>query len=388
MSDQAITPTKLPRHKSDRHQSGYVYEASNAFHVRYYTTEIVDGKSKRVQRSKWLCTKDRNTGHGSKTAKAVQMLAADHMRTINAPSRVITGDDCKIVDFYTNRYLPRIQTRLKPSTLRGYKQVWEQHLKGHFAGLTLQGYESKLGQRFLQSLTDTQNRTTLKHIKAVAGAIFKRAKLDEIIPSNPWRDVEIPEDAKEPANTPHYTMEQAEDMITALVEHVDGQLVIALAFFLGLGPAEISGLQWGDIDNESISIRRNKVTNCGVGSPKTPSRIASVPLIGQVRIPLLLWRAKSQDVSDGAWVIPDLHNLTERVIKPCVRKSGCKWHGLYAGRRGACTAVIEATNGNYAVAQALLRHKSMTTTLNVYKKAITKGAFQTGMKQLEASLSK
>ena len=86
MSDQAITPTKLPRHKSDRHQSGYVYEASNAFHVRYYTTEIVDGKSKRVQRSKWLCTKDRNTGHGSKTAKAVQMLAADHMRTINAPS--------------------------------------------------------------------------------------------------------------------------------------------------------------------------------------------------------------------------------------------------------------------------------------------------------------
>jgi len=49
---------------------------------------------------------------------------------------------------------------------------------------------------------------------------------------------------------------------------------------------------------------------------------------------------------------------------------------LYAGRRGTCTLIIEATGGNYTVAQALLRHKSMTTTLNLYKKQITPEAFQ------------
>jgi hypothetical protein len=46
---------------------------------------------------------------------------------------------------------------------------------------------------------------------------------------------------------------------------------------------------------------------------------------------------------------------------------------------------IEATNGNYAVAQALLRHKSMTTTLTVYKKQITPDAFRAGMKLLQGS---
>ena len=61
---------------------------------------------------------------------------------------------------------------------------------------------------------------------------------------------------------------------------------------------------------------------------------------------------------------------------------------LYAGRRCAATAVIEATVGNYAIAQALLRHKSMTTTLNVYKKAITPEAFRSGMKLLEQSIEK
>jgi integrase len=64
--------------------------------------------------------------------------------------------------------------------------------------------------------------------------------------------------------------------------------------------------------------------------------------------------------------------------------SGLTWKGLYAGRRGACTAVIEATGGNYAVAQALLRHKTMDTTLRVYKKQITPQGFKDGMELFSA----
>jgi hypothetical protein len=93
----------------------------------------------------------------------------------------------------------------------------------------------------------------------------------------------------------------------------------------------------------------------------------------------------------------DLHNAVSRIIIPhvmgerrCVscgctpKPSGVTWKGLYSGRRGACTITIEATKGNYAVAQALLRHKSMKTTLDVYKKQITPEAFTEGMKLLEA----
>jgi hypothetical protein len=39
------------------HQQGYI-EALNAFHVRYYVIETVDGKPKRVQRSQGFCAKD------------------------------------------------------------------------------------------------------------------------------------------------------------------------------------------------------------------------------------------------------------------------------------------------------------------------------------------
>lgn len=387
---------------NQQHQRGYIYEAFNAFHVRYYATENRDGVLARVQKSHKLCRKE--GPYKSATCRAVKNLAENFLHDkVNAPAQITDSSDMKIVDFWTNKYLPLMKSRLKASTLRGYQQIWRTQLQQHFGDSTLQSYERKRGQLLLKSLADAQkhNKTTLKHIRSVASAIFAEACEQMIVSVNPWKDMPMPSGAREPENTPHYTIEQAENMVTALVDHVDAQLVIALACFLGLGPAEISGLQWGDVDGGWIHIRRNKVLG-KVGAPKTKERAASIPIIDQVRVPLELWRTNSESTGDGDWIIPDLHNLTERVIKPHVRgrskgvcpwcgkkprASGVEWKGLYSGRRGACTAVVEATNGNYAVAQALLRHKSMTTTLNVYKKAITQGAFQAGMKQLEAAVT-
>jgi hypothetical protein len=82
-----------------------------------------------------------------------------------------------------------------------------------------------------------------------------------------------------------------------------------------------------------------------------------------------------------------LDSLAQRVIIPKLN-NGLRWKGLYAGRRGACTAIIEATNGSYAVAQAVLRHKTMDTTLRVYKKQITPQGLLAGMNQFQKSLVK
>jgi integrase len=406
MSHQAITPTKLKRPKAERHQRGYIYEAHNAFHVRYYVNEIVNGVPERVQRSKRLCDKNRNTGHGSPSAKAVQILAEDHMRGINtavAPTRA----DMPVTEFWEKIYLPHCekvlpltgQPRLKASTLRGYKTIWKTHLSEHFGSITLQRYDPDRASMLLDSLTGSMNSTSLKHLRAVASAIFKRAVKEKLLKVNPWAGVPMPDDAIEPKNTAHYTPEQAEDMVTALVDHVDAQLVLTLACFLGLGPAEISGLQWNDIDSTSIHIRRNRIRGEAT-STKNKWRAASLPIIDQVRVPLELWRAKCEDTSDEGWLIPDLHNLTGRVIIPhvkgdreCVRcaktpkPSGVTWVGLYGGRRGAITMALEAT-GNVAVAQRLARHKTADTTLRVYNKGISEKGFLTGMQTFQKSLSK
>ena len=88
-----------------QHQVGYIYEAFNAFHVRYYATENRDGKLVRVQKSHKLCRRDEKK-YKSATCRAVKNLCEDFMKDkVNAPSRVITDVDVKIVDFW-NENLP------------------------------------------------------------------------------------------------------------------------------------------------------------------------------------------------------------------------------------------------------------------------------------------
>jgi integrase len=391
-----------------RHQRGYIYEASGAFHVRYYVTEIVEGKPLKKQRSHLLCRKDRNTGHGSPSAMAVRSLCENFMRTINEREQapLQQAQDLMVVDFWGTQYLPYCEkewkgTGMRASTLSGYKQLWQHHLKHHFGTITLQNYTADHARKFLSSLKTKHGKNTLRHIRALASAMFSEAIERGLRNDNPWR-VRLPKDCKESKATEHYTMEEAENLISTLVDHVDAQLVLALSCFLGLGPAEIAGLQWGDVDSDWIHIRRNKPVHAHgkVGPPKTAERMAAVPIIDHVRVPLELWRAKCVDTSHGAWVIADLPNMLNRVILPhvkggreCVpcgivpKASTVDWKGLYAGRRGAITAIIEATNGNYAVGQAVARHKSMTTTLNVYKKQITRQGLLAGMEQFQKSLN-
>jgi integrase len=378
-----------------RHQTGYIFESkSGAFHVRYYTTEIVDGQPRRVQKSHLLCRKDNK--HFSKTCKAVKLLRDDFMRTVNAASGQANEQDMRVVDFWEQYYLPFVEQNMKPSTVSGYKQIWGQHLKAHFGDMTLQGYRTHVGSQFLLGLTKTQGRRTLNHIRSLASGLFTHAINMGRLESNPWRDVRILGKVAQPKPTAHYTLEEAENIISALVSRVDCRLMIALSFFAGLRPSEIEGLRWEDFDiavpAAAMHIRRACV--CGVvGIPKTPESLATLPLLPQVTIPLTLWRQKCGNPTDG-WLFANergkpqnLKDVVSRTIRPTLQKAGIEWKGLYAGRRGAATAIIGLTGGNYAAAQELLRHKHMSTTLQFYKKQ-TQNALGDGLKALQAAASK
>jgi integrase len=385
-----------------RIQRGNVYEASGSFYVRYYTGRIVPNKNGgtiRETKSERLCEK--NDKYYSRKSRAVKLLAANFMNTVNqeqaSKHAVNYAVDMPVLDFWEKVYLPHCeavikgQPRKKPSTVRGYKQIWNQHLKDHFGRMTLKEYEPSMGTRFLDSLTATQNKNTLRHIKALGCSLFKRAVNEQRVKVNPWHDVQMPDDAIDGASTQHYTWEEAENIISALVDHVECQLIVALACFMGLRPGEIEGLKWEDFDEEWLHIRRSVVRG-QVGTPKTEESLASIPVMDAVRVPLELWRKKRGKPTEG-WLFPTeantpaaLNNFINRVIKPTLKKEGIEWRrgGLYCGRRGAATEVIEKT-GNVALAQALLRHKNMGTTLTFYKKRISDRAFLTGMKSLQAA---
>src|SRR5208283_2558418 len=360
---------------------GTIIEASGVFYIRYSagTTISATGKPRPMQKTHRLCSKD-DRHYCTKAkgrnvpCKALRLLADEFMLGINQQREDATGEDVPIATFWEKQFLPHCEAvviggrpRRRPSTLKGYKQIWAQHLKAHFGSRTLQEYRAAWGSAFLDSLTATQGRNTLRHISALASSIFSRAVAEQRLRSNPWNDVQFPESTA-PANTPHYTWEEAENVISALVDRVDCQLVMALACFAGLRPNEIAALRWEDVDGEWLHIRRG-IVGGKLDTPKTADSIRSIPLLPHVCVPLELWRQKSKNTS--GWIFPsegtltsgriiapemqhlaggpspvDLHNLVKRVIKPAVEKAGLQWKPIKAGRTGAATAIIERSHGN------------------------------------------
>ncbi|GAC1427851.1 MAG: hypothetical protein NVS9B5_00020 [Terriglobales bacterium] len=266
-----------------------------------------------------------------------------------------------------------------------------------------------MGSAFLRGLTGTQRKSTLRHIKALGSSIFAYAVAEDLISINPWSGVQIPKEAVESARTNHYTMAEAENIISALVDHVDCQLIVSLACFLGLRPGEIEALRWEDFDSSTLHIRRNVVRGI-LGTPKTEESSDSLPLIDRVRIPLELWRQKCGGPTEG-WLFPStgvltakrigttelaylvgkaapmaLNNIVNRKIKPVLGAEKITWKegGLYCGRRGAATTIIELSKGNIALGQRLLRHKDAATTTRFYKKQISDMALREGIKLLDA----
>lgn len=371
--------------RRERHQTGHIYAASDSFYVRYWTTEITEGQPKRVQRSEWLCNKDAQ--HFSATSKPVKQKRDEVMAKINA-AKPGANDGVTVPAFWAGVYLPFAEKNLAHSTRQGYNQIWSQHLAGHFGETKLCDYTTGMASRFLTALAEKYSRRTLNHIRSCASAVFSHALNLEYVDANAWHGAKALGKIRDTEGTAHYTLEEAENIISALVDHVDAQLAFALAFFLGLRPSEIAGLQWGDVDGSYLHIRRAYVRG-EVGPTKTPESVAALPIIQPIAGLLALWRPECPTTGEG-WMFPnernrprDFRDFTQKVMRPAVQAKGLIWKGLYAGRRGAGTMLVELT-GNLVAAQELLRHKSLTTTAMFYKKR-TQSALVSGMKLLEAA---
>jgi hypothetical protein len=104
-----------------RYQEGHLVKRFGGWHVRYYVTE----NGTRKQKSHRLCADQQKKSH-------VKQLWDEFLRTqVNIGAQ--NSGPMRVVEFWDRVYLPFIESsNLKPSTIHGYKQVWNQHLKSHF----------------------------------------------------------------------------------------------------------------------------------------------------------------------------------------------------------------------------------------------------------------
>ena len=117
----------------ERIQKGSIIQIGTSFYVRYWCDGTKkDGPPGRVQRSEFLCEKDAQ--HHRADCKAVKLLCDEVMLHINSPRKTVSAD-ITVEKFWEAVYLPwareinpRVgESNLRPSTIAGYEQIWEQH---------------------------------------------------------------------------------------------------------------------------------------------------------------------------------------------------------------------------------------------------------------------
>lgn len=367
--------------RARRHQEGYLYTRGNFWYLRYYEPiRQADGSILSVQRTHKLVRRD----GAYRTKNAARVLADEFLRPFNDGTFTIDSTT-SIVQFVEESYLPHVETRKRPSTYRGYKNMWSCYLKSRIDA-PLRNFRTVDGEQLLEQIArdDDLSVTTLAHVKSFLSGVFRYARRQGILNSeNPMRDVVLPK-ARPGGETYAYSLEEIMQMLDVLPE--PASTIVAVAGFAGVREGELRGLLWENYDGKQLSITRS-VWRSHVLNPKTKASMAPVPVIAQLREKLNNHRALRGNPRSGP-IFPNsvgkpasLSRIAHDVIRPTLEKLNLAWHGWHAFRRGLATNLHRLGVADKVI-QAILRHSNVAVTQACYIKTAGADAIE-AMRSLE-----
>ena len=374
------------------------------WYVRYFDTRVINGEAKRVRIAKQIA-KARENINGvltTITKTKARELAQPTLTKVNQPDRT-PETAVSLVDFVERIYLPRMEQQKRPSTVKGYRDIWENHLKSRSEGLWMREIRTCDIQRMLDEIArpGTLSSNSLRHIKSQISGIFSYAKQQGYFDGeNPARNSAIPP-ARPSEETFAYSLEEIGQILTALAE--PAATIFAVAAFTGLRRGEIRGLMWENYQEGEIRITRS-IWRGYITEPKTRKSRGSIPVIAPLAKRLEFHRARCGNPKSGV-MFPnlngspmDLGNLLNRAILPALNrcaicgkpKEECRrplgngkdvapdheferdkilpeWHGWHAARRGLGTNLYRLGVPDKTI-QAILRHANVSTTNTYYIK--------------------
>ncbi len=205
---------------------------------------------------------------------------------------------------------------------------------------------------------------------------------------------------------PVYSISEISDALHKLTE--PARTVWIVAAFSGLRVSELRGLRWGDFDGESLHVTRS-IWRTHVNAPKTSESEAAVPVLPAIARVLEEHRERCKNPTPDSYIFAgdkfggplNLANLARRVIKPSIEKclkceksrakhekethlfeldETLRWKGWHALRRGLASNLY-SLGVQPRVIQSVLRHASMSVTMDFYVKA-EQDAARTALKPL------
>lgn len=369
------------------------------------------------------------------TRKRAGELVEEEIAKVNQRCRATLGGGPKrtaTLGYFVERvYFPLQRQRLRPRTLSGYRDMWEDHFRSRIASTLVCEVETHHVTTWLNAIAAEDrtpdgkplSRETLKHLKSWLSGLFRTAKAQGYYETkqNPVRDTFTPVTTNKGGETYAYSLDTVKAMLAA-VHDSEANTIVATAALTGLRRSEIGAMRWehwtpGQYD-VSGSIYRGKLLD-----PKTVASGAAIPVIPYLAKIWALHRERMGSPKKG-WMFPSekettpvsLDNVAARKIKPVLNccavcgksKDECKeekaqkvegraehdycrdpklpaWRGWHAFRRGLATNLHDLGVDDKTI-QAILRHSDVRVTQDSYIKTLPEQTVN-AMDRIESSLT-
>lgn len=345
--------------------------------------KIVDGKRKRITRSKTLPKRpdvvawaaqmkaERDAARGQREAP-VDMLLCDWVESFLADTqRDQSTNTYQRYKDVLHRFVVPALGRIPLSELR--PMAFRNLLADLETQLVIDQAKKKEKKKAPRTYAGSR---TLDSVYEVSKTCLMAAVNLELIPTNPVSKVSRPKYKR--SDIRPFEIEEVKAILEAGKAHRLHALFV-MVFSLGLRQGELFGLEWRDVDFKAATVRieRQAITPRGkleIKPPKTKAGRRTLDLSPEVLDALLERRkeAMKEKLAGCKLVFPGargryLHgnNFAKFHWKPLLRNCGINERGLHHARHTFATHALLSGEALHVVSK-ILGHSSPSVTLNIY----------------------
>jgi integrase len=271
-------------------------------------------------------------------------------------------------------YLPVCHRKWKASTDMVETNRLEVHLVRPLGAKLMQEITRSELQALLDEQARTCGRSMVDHLRFRLRSVFALAMSEGVVDRNPASALFTPRHYQEGRGREVLTPEQAATLIGAL--ELREKVIVRLATWEGMRPGEILALQTGDLDDDSVWVRR-RVYKGDIDEPKTKRSTRRVALTVGTLAMLDQWKLRLLGSPAETWIFGSekgtpmrRDNIWRKSMYPKLKPVGLEWATFQVMRR------TFATLSKAAGVDAHTRSAQMGNTVDVNENEYAVASFE------------
>jgi integrase len=297
------------------------------------------------------------------------------MRATTSPLSVHEAGETMLARMENGQLTKRGGSAYKPSTIRLYRQVLEDHVYPPLGAAQLAKVRRADIQRLHDELPAGLDGSTARNVLAPLRVMFREGIKSGVIDTSPIHDLDL----RDKRNLRPAVLEGEQVQRLLDTAKTDDRALFGVILLAGLRLGEVLALRWRNIDLARAEIHVDDAYDPKAHEfvgPKTRKSIRSVPIMGSLRDLLVAHRANCPWADDPAGLVfgstagtPRVGSTSWRRLKRACEDAGVPVVHHHGGRHTAASVFIRAGVALEDTAD-FLGHSSVVTTGDIYRHAL------------------